>query len=97
VVQECLTNISRHAGARAVQISVVTRPAAAAQGEQLELTVRDDGCGFDERISGRGFGLLGIRERVRALGGTCRIQGSQARGTAIVALIPFPAPRQDPA
>ncbi len=97
VVQECLTNISRHAGARSVQISVDTCRSAAGVGEQLELIVCDDGCGFDERVSGRGFGLLGIRERVRALGGTCRIEGSHLRGTAIAALIPLPARLKDPA
>jgi signal transduction histidine kinase len=91
VVQECLTNIARHAGAQAVQIAVERLPATAQEhAQQLQLTVRDDGCGFDERLSGRGFGLLGIRERVRALEGTCRIEGLGARGTTIVALIPFP-------
>jgi two-component system sensor histidine kinase UhpB len=90
VVQECLTNITRHAGARAVEIAVQRLPAAAELAPHLQLTVRDDGCGFDERVSGRGFGLLGIRERVRALQGTCRIDGSGARGTTIVALIPYP-------
>ena len=90
VVQECLTNIARHSGARTVQIAVARLPATADEhAQQLQLTVRDDGCGFDERVSGRGFGLLGIRERVRGLEGTCRIDGSSARGTLIVALIPL--------
>jgi two-component system sensor histidine kinase UhpB len=93
VVQECLTNISRHAGARAVQISIARLPPIPGQDTgHLELAVRDDGCGFDERITGRGFGLLGIRERLRALGGSCRIDSASGRGTSIVAQLPFPAP-----
>jgi two-component system, NarL family, sensor histidine kinase UhpB len=98
IVQECLTNIARHAGAGSVQIAVATLPATVAQGAaQLELTVRDDGCGFEERGSGRGFGLRGIRERVRALGGTCSINGWSVRGTAIRVLIPVPVRLKEPA
>jgi signal transduction histidine kinase len=53
------------------------------------LTVRDDGCGFDARVAGRGFGLLGIRERVRGLGGICRIDSARGAGTTIVAQVPL--------
>jgi two-component system sensor histidine kinase UhpB len=99
IVQECLTNISRHAHARTVQIRLSQLPPA--EGEpiaRLELVVQDDGCGFDERIAGRGFGLMGIRERVRALGGSCRIEGASGRGTLIVAELPVtPATADTPA
>jgi two-component system, NarL family, sensor histidine kinase UhpB len=90
VVQECLTNISRHAGAREVHIAVTRLPATPDKqhSQRLQLTVTDDGCGFDERITGRGFGLLGIRERVLGLGGTCRIEGLAGRGTSVVAQVP---------
>jgi two-component system sensor histidine kinase UhpB len=97
VVQECLTNIARHSGAAMVQIAVATLPANADGTQQLQLTVRDDGCGFDERMSGRGFGLLGIRERVRGLAGSCQIDGSSGCGTSIVALIPLLQRSKDPA
>ncbi len=91
VVQECLTNISRHAGAAKVEI-VVSRLQAGPGGaaDRLELSVHDDGRGFDEKIGGGGFGLLGIRERVRALGGSCSIDGS--RGTRVLVRLPYPAP-----
>jgi two-component system, NarL family, sensor histidine kinase UhpB len=89
VVQECLTNISRHAGAHEVHIAVTRLPATPGKhGGGLQLSVSDDGCGFDERVTGRGFGLLGIRERVLGLGGTCRIEGSAGRGTSVVAQVP---------
>jgi two-component system sensor histidine kinase UhpB len=83
IVQECLTNISRHADASNVQISVTREPL------RVELTVRDDGCGFDPRAAGSGFGLLGIRERVKGLGGTCRIASASGRGTSVTAQLPL--------
>ncbi len=85
IVQECLTNISRHADARSVQISVTREPL------RVELAVRDDGRGFDVRAAGAGFGLLGIRERVKGLGGTCRIDSARGRGTALIAQLPMHA------
>ena len=99
IVQECLTNISRHAHARTVQIRLSQLPPAEDEPiARLELVVQDDGCGFDERIVGRGFGLMGIRERVRALGGICRIEGASGRGTLIVAELPvMPATADTPA
>lgn len=89
IAQECLTNISRHASAASVQISVarVVLPGRSSPG--LELAVRDDGCGFDPQIAGRGFGLLGIRERVRSLGGFCRIDSARGSGTTIAAQVPL--------
>jgi len=85
IVQECLTNISRHAGATNVQVRVAQEP------WRVELTVSDDGCGFDSRVAGRGFGLLGIRERVKALRGSCRIESAPGSGTTIVAQMPLHA------
>jgi signal transduction histidine kinase len=89
VVQECLTNISRHAQAGEVQIVVTHSVALGQSAPQLDLTVRDNGCGFDPRVAGRGFGLLGIRERVRGLGGTCRISSAPGEGTTIAAQVPL--------
>jgi len=89
VVQECLTNISRHAQAGEVQIVVTHSVAPGQSAPQLDLTVRDNGCGFDPRVAGRGFGLLGIRERVRGLGGTCRISSAPGEGTTIAAQVPL--------
>ncbi|ROR13238.1 MASE1 domain-containing protein [Erwinia sp. JUb26] len=62
VVQELLNNISKHAGARQVVVTLDEQPGL------LTLSVSDDGIGITEPIGG-GFGLRGIEERVRALGG----------------------------
>ncbi len=93
VVQECLTNVARHADARSVQV-VLERLSAGESGSapRLRLTVSDDGRGFDERASGPGFGLRGMRERLSSLGGSCQIDASSGRGTVVIAETPVRAP-----
>jgi len=88
VVQECLTNIARHAHARQVEIEVAMNAAAA--GALLCVAVRDDGGGFDTRAPQRGFGLIGIRERVKVLDGLCSIESALDGGTRIGISIPLP-------
>jgi two-component system sensor histidine kinase UhpB len=88
VVQECLTNIARHAHARQVEIEVAMN--AAASGALLCVAVRDDGGGFDTRAPQRGFGLIGIRERVKVLDGLCSIESALDGGTRIGISIPLP-------
>ncbi|WP_084183113.1 ATP-binding protein [Nevskia soli] len=97
VVQECLTNISRHAGANAVEIVLSRLQAGPGEVDRLELSVRDDGRGFDERSGRGGFGLLGMRERVRALGGICVIDGASGKGTSVTVRLPWPARSGDAA
>lgn len=90
MVQECLTNVSRHAEAHQVQILVhclmTTDETFAA--ERLELSVRDDGRGMDDESSARGFGLLGMRERARVLGGDLVVDSAPGRGVQILAHLP---------
>jgi two-component system sensor histidine kinase UhpB len=62
-VQEALTNVLKHAGASTVRISVATR------GGRLEACIEDDGQGSADGAAGSGYGLVGMRERVAALGG----------------------------
>ena len=73
IVQEGLTNIGKHAGAtRARSLSAsVPMPARRRRfgGRWLELTIEDDGCGANGSNAGNGLGLIGMRERVMALGG----------------------------
>ncbi len=89
IVQESIHNVLRHAGARRATVSVRRDPA------RLTLAVRDDGAGFDldealERAaSGRHLGLLGMRERVEALGGSFEIETAPGQGTAVHARIPL--------
>jgi two-component system, NarL family, sensor histidine kinase UhpB len=91
VVQECLTNIARHAQARRVDIEVELSLSDAAPVGSLRVTVADDGKGFDSGAPQRGFGLMGMRERVKVLDGSCEIDTSSDRGTTVSVRIPLPA------
>lgn len=71
VVQECLTNIAKHANAHRVTINVQ-------QDEQfLYLHVEDDGVGFDPTATAEGFGLAGMKERIQGLMGEISIESSE--------------------
>jgi two-component system sensor histidine kinase UhpB len=87
-VQESLTNIIRHAQARHVTIELGEAASDANGGPQLALTVRDDGCGVDPRAA-PGFGLRGMQERARALGGSCKVDSTLGDGTSIRIMIPL--------
>jgi signal transduction histidine kinase len=81
--QEALTNASKHGHAKRAVLEIhETRTA-------VQLTVRDDGDGFDPTISTNGFGLLGMRERVGLLHGTMQIQSSPGDGTTVTASLPM--------
>jgi signal transduction histidine kinase len=85
IMQESLTNISRHARATNVEITV------GVDATHFHLEVKDDGCGFDVEAAGRRktFGLLGIRERVIMLRGELSIRSSQGAGTEVSVSIPY--------
>jgi PAS domain S-box-containing protein len=84
--QECLTNVLRHAHASRVTASIGYTP------EEVCLEFADDGRGFDPGARSEGFGLLGMRERVDAMGGQITVQSSSDRGTKISIRLPlFPA------
>jgi len=87
IVQEALTNAVRHARPRRVAVQVCE------EGTQIRAVVRDDGRGFDAvaqlaRRGDRGLGLIGIRERAAALGGTVDIRSSPQAGTEVCVVIP---------
>jgi PAS domain S-box-containing protein len=84
IAQESLTNAARHACASRVEISL------RCDGETLRLEVRDNGCGFDvaQSRAAHHFGLLGMRERARALGGHLQIDSTPGAGTSIVLAVP---------
>lgn len=81
ILQELLTNVARHSGARHVHVSL------SCAGRRLRLRVRDDGHGFDTSVPAQGFGLAGVRERARHHGGHVEIR-STPQGTAIDVIIP---------
>ena len=82
VVQEALHNCARHAYARSVRIEV------AQEGARIQLSVADDGQGFDSAHT-RGLGLLGMEERVTHLGGHFRLHSEPGRGTRLQIEIPL--------
>jgi NarL family two-component system sensor histidine kinase LiaS len=83
VAQEAVTNIARHSGAAHVEIQLVW------EGDELRMTVRDDGGGFIiEEAEGKGLGLASMRERVEALGGALNVSSSPS-GTYVEAWAPL--------
>jgi signal transduction histidine kinase len=82
IVQESLTNVTKHARAERVSV-LLTRTDRAAV-----LVVEDDGTGFDEAQRTDGLGLAGMRERVGLVGGRLRVETSRA-GTTIAVEIPL--------
>ncbi len=85
ILQETLTNIMRHAGAKRVELQLREE-----DGELL-FTIHDDGKGMGkgEMPAPRSFGLLGIRERAAALGGTVSIASPPGQGTTVSVRIPL--------
>jgi signal transduction histidine kinase len=81
VVSEALTNSAKHAQASLVSVEVETVEGA------LRLCVRDDGVGGADPI--RGSGLIGLKDRVEALGGTITIQSPRGSGTAVRVELPL--------
>ena len=82
IVQEALTNATKHGAAARATVSVIE------QDEQVHLTVRDDGRGFDQNAATAGFGLAGMRERVELLGGQLELSSVRDRGTTVTATLP---------
>jgi len=82
LVQEALTNIAKHAETDQASVRVI-------EGDgQVAITIRDDGRGFNPSDPRRGFGLLGMRERVELAGGTLEISSQAGGGTRVSATLP---------
>lgn len=86
VAQEALNNVAKHSRAREVHIRLVRAPA-----NSISLRVRDDGQGMQPADSRKleSFGILGMRERVRAHGGVMHIESSPGAGTVLGVLLPL--------
>jgi signal transduction histidine kinase len=82
LVQEALTNVTKHACASRVRVAV------SESGGELLVEVQDDGAGFaPETTTGGGFGLAGMRERVSLAGGTLSVESGE-QGTSVRARLP---------
>ncbi len=90
IVQEAVRNAVNHALASRLDVTIEFRQA------EIALTVTDDGCGFekdsqDELASGH-FGLLGMSERARSLGGRVTVESTSGKGTTVSAVLPVSEP-----
>ena len=81
IVSEALTNVAKHGGASVVQVDVVGDETS------IRLSIRDDGVGGAD--SGRGSGLVGLKDRVEVLGGTITIESPPDGGTSLVVALPL--------
>jgi two-component system, NarL family, sensor histidine kinase UhpB len=88
LVQEALTNIAKHAAARHVAVRL-DRCGSGAAGESIEVSVADDGAGTAAGLPTRGLGLIGMRERVRALQGELVFTSTPGEGFELSARIPL--------
>jgi signal transduction histidine kinase len=83
MVQESLTNVAKHANAQHAKVTLSN------QGDEVILTVEDDGQGFDvDAVSHGHHGLVGLRYRVESHGGALTVTASDKHGTAVCAVIP---------
>lgn len=82
IVQESLTNAVKHGGARRAMVEIIEEDGC------VQVTVRDDGSGFDPGAPTGGFGLVGMRERVDLLEGRLAITSSPGAGTTVTVSVP---------
>jgi len=84
IVQEALSNVTRHAGAERARLLVRHVD------ERVEVSVEDDGCGFATDGPSEGFGLIGMRERAHLLGGELSVTSVEGGPTRVSAVLPLP-------
>lgn len=86
IAQEAVSNALRHAKATAIEMAVTASP------DVVQLTVRDDGRGFDlgPRQSARGLGLTAMEERTKLLRGRLDVTSQPGRGTQVTVELPIP-------
>ncbi len=82
LVQEALTNAVKHAGASHVTVQLIEDDAT------VQLTVTDDGAGFQTDAASEGFGLIGMRERIALIGGELDFDSQPGAGVTVAARIP---------
>ena len=84
VLQEALQNAIKHSRSQHFQVSLI------GERNQIDLTVRDSGCGFDAwaAVKGSGLGLTSMRERLKLVHGELSIESQLRKGTTIHARVP---------
>lgn len=82
IIQECLTNVMKHAEASTVKVLLTQ------DGKKIELRVSDNGKGLASAGKSQGFGIRGMQERVESMHGTVEIQSQPGEGTSLQVIIP---------
>jgi two-component system nitrate/nitrite sensor histidine kinase NarX len=85
VIQEALTNVRKHSGARTVEVRVAQEPSTTL------VVIEDDGQGFDvagAEVRSGGFGLSSMRERLALLGGSLTVKSAPGSGSCVIAQLP---------
>ncbi|NJM74309.1 MAG: response regulator, partial [Scytonema sp. RU_4_4] len=84
IAQEALTNTLKHADASAIEVELTFASQA------ISLRIQDNGRGFHPELqNGKGFGLVGMHERIRGLGGQLKIKSQPGQGTEMLAVVPL--------
>ena len=84
IVQEALANVGQHADAGQVKIILETTPV------QVRLEVEDDGRGFNlQKATGNRYGLVGLNERVKLLGGQMQLESGEGQGSRLEVVVPL--------
>lgn len=83
IIQECLTNVMKHAEASQVNVKLTQA------GKRIELHVTDNGKGISAQGQSQGFGIRGMQERVESMHGTVEIQSQPGEGTSLQVVIPI--------
>ena len=91
IVQEALSNVARHSGAREAWVTLGEKD------NHLDLEIRDNGSGFEartdmKRTAGQGIGLMGMRERAEHLQGSFSIRSAPQEGTTVSVRVPLRRP-----
>ncbi|WP_461517950.1 sensor histidine kinase [Porticoccus sp.] len=90
IVQECLTNVIRHARADSVEVTVMR---SRFDDDQVVINIEDNGIGG--QAEGEGFGVRAMRERVENLGGCFSFESETDQGVSVKASMPFIEKQQD--
>jgi len=91
IVQEALSNVARHSGAREAWVTLGEKD------NHLDLEIRDNGMGFEarpemKRAAGQGMGLMGMRERAEHLQGSLSVRSAPQKGTTVSVRVPLRRP-----
>lgn len=89
IVQEGLTNISRHAHATQIRIHLERRTPGPKGRDEVCLTIEDNGSGVGLKVRGSGLGLVGMRERAEALGGEFGVSSAPGHGFSLQVTLPL--------